>query len=527
MPSLLSLNWLAYHKEENDFNIFQRWQPKSIKLFQDHWRDPFLIERLYAMLPNTVFVLRDHPLSEQKQAMEADPEGTGRAHADYWHGVYGNLFGTIKTFDLNRSVFLGINEPPVGDDTARGIVTAYTVAFLDRLQSYGLSGGALNLSVGWPDNTGQDTPVNWVPFGPVHDAIKRGAHYLMLHEYFSPAGPQHNFGWWAGRLGQCPWNVPIIVGECGIDHGVVDGNLTGWQSYVNKEQYMAQLVEYDRLMRRDPRVHSLQIFSYDFTDRWWSFDVRPLQQEIAAYAESERGKQDATISFPYYPPTVKLEPEPNVRIIDMGSAHSSSRAGHRVKKIIVHSTVTPLDGSLESTARYLVRNDRQVSIHELVGANTVYRMVPDSLAAHHTWSETVNIPGVPRNLANLETWGIEGLQYATHPTAPPVVDLMVERVAAACRRFNLTAADVLSHGEVDPGRRSDPVGVDMADFRKRVAALLAPVPVPAPSPPPPLQYAKIAWGVEAIARLLQTEGWQAEHDHLLASEVYKEAVAKR
>jgi hypothetical protein len=30
-----------------------------------------------------------------------------------------------------------------------------------------------------------------------------------------------------------------------------------------------------------------------------------------------------------------------------------------------------------------------------------------------------------------------------------------------------------------------------------------------------------------VARLLQTEGWTAEHDHLLKSAVYQEAVAKR
>ncbi len=218
-----------------------------------------------------------------------------------------------------------------------------------------------------------------------------------------------------------------------------------------------------------------------------------------------------------------------VQMIDLPSNHHSSRAGQRVKYVILHSTASPANSTLESTAQYLKQNERGVSIHELVGDNTVYRMVADANAAHHAESETARLPGGEPNYLNNElTWGIEGFQLLTNPVSANVARLMLERVVAACRRLGIPSARVLAHREIDPTRRTDPLGIDMVPFRAAVASALGEtVPVPPPPPPPELRYDKIVWSMEQAARILQAEGWTREHDAVLSDLSYVEAVRER
>jgi hypothetical protein len=53
---------------------------------------------------------------------------------------------------------------------------------------------------------------------------------------------------------------------------------------------------------------------------------------------------------------------------------------------------------------------------------------------------------------------------------------------------------------------------------------------PPPPPPPPateLQWAKIAWAMEQTARVLKGEGYTREHDHILASQYYRDVIRER
>lgn len=157
-----------------------------------------------------------------------------------------------------------------------------------------------------------------------------------------------------------------------------------------------------------------------------------------------------------------------MEVIDYPAMAWRGRLGEKVRYIIVHSTASPL-GDPWNTLRYLRKNDRGVSVHELALPGHVYRMVTDERAAHHCYSESVKFPsGESYNLANSITWGIEGYQLKDQDTQQSVVAAMVERVAFACRRFRLSPSEVLGHKEIDPRRRSDPVGVNMDEFRKRV-----------------------------------------------------------
>jgi N-acetyl-anhydromuramyl-L-alanine amidase AmpD len=168
--------------------------------------------------------------------------------------------------------------------------------------------------------------------------------------------------------------------------------------------------------------------------------------------------------------------EAQVEVIDRPSLYQDSRGGQKPRYIIVHTTESPVGVPAENTLKFLVGpNDRGVSVHELAMPDgKVYRMVPDDVLAHHARSAQVRFPdNTPWQFANHITWGIEGYQVAGRAVSQEVLALMKVRVAAACKRLGLEYTRVLGHREIDPDRKSDPVGVSsMDDFRASIADLL-------------------------------------------------------
>lgn len=318
--SKLALHSPFTHADARDWQVIDEWQPRSVKLFNDSYTSRDRMEWFYRELPGTVMVMRDWELSEQRADMWRDPVATGVRHANDWIawrnvGRFGQqAWNSINGFANSRTVCLGINEPSVEHDLDRGNpnyaanvqkCVQYTVAFLDTLRGAGMRGGALNLSVGFPDNTGHATRVDWERWTPVRDAIARGNHFLVLHEYWANNGPQENMGWWFDRLGQCPWDVPIILGEFGYDKGVRPGwqPPRGWAGNLTKDQYLQQLAWADAYYKRDRRVHSMQVYQYDYANNEWaSFGLREMREELSGYIRTVRSIPDtATLTFPRYP----------------------------------------------------------------------------------------------------------------------------------------------------------------------------------------------------------------------------------
>jgi N-acetyl-anhydromuramyl-L-alanine amidase AmpD len=163
-------------------------------------------------------------------------------------------------------------------------------------------------------------------------------------------------------------------------------------------------------------------------------------------------------------------------VIDRPSVYQDSRGGQKPRYVIVHTTESPVGVPAENTLRYLVGpNDRGVSVHELAMPDgKVYRLVPDDVLAHHACSSQVRFPdNTPWQFANHITWGIEGYQVAGRAVSQEVLALMKMRIAAACTRLGLDYTRVLGHREIDPNRKSDPVGVSsMDDFRASIRQLL-------------------------------------------------------
>lgn len=289
--------WSVMHRRPQDYDYFRRLNPAVFKLMDAGPPDYAWVR---ANLPNALVVARIHSLSEQHSDMARDPVGTGKRHAQEWAQHTPRL-----GFDRARTLVLGTNEPRVWQPDMLAAVVPYTVAFCDECARLGLRAGALQLGVGWPANTGPDTPPDWGPYAPVEAAIKRGNHALICHEYWADAGPGENWGWWAGRSLKCPWDVPIVIGECGIDMYVKDAsvehNRRGWQGRVSPERYAQELAEYTSRMSADPRFVGCCVFASDFANREWaSFDVEPAYQAILAtpIPQPQPSGTDSTVYIP-------------------------------------------------------------------------------------------------------------------------------------------------------------------------------------------------------------------------------------
>lgn len=257
-------------------------QYRSAKLFEWHWNNRDACRDLMAVLPRDAYILaRDHPMSEQKGDMFANPEGTGERHANEW--AIKVATGNVHT-PHDRTFFLGINEPDAtsGD---RDAIDRYSASFLDRLRVHGLRGGAFNFSTGHPrtvDGTG-NTPADYTVFERTHQAIVRGHHIAVLHIYGTaavPCAPGHY-----DRLRACPWqDVTWIVGECGADEHVIGGgNHDGYLRTLGASDAYCRWLDDFILGVNDPRIHSFQPFTYDFSHPWDSFDIRPIRPHLEGY----------------------------------------------------------------------------------------------------------------------------------------------------------------------------------------------------------------------------------------------------
>jgi len=307
MPNGLGPFWVPHHRRPNDYDIMQVMQPNVIKI-QDGGPPDYKWVR--DNCPASLVVARDWSLGEQHSDMARDPVGTGKAHAIEW-----DKRQKLLLFDRANTIVLGINEPKIWEPGQLAASAQYTVAFLDECKRLGLRAGALQLSVGWPNNSGPDTPPVWDGFVGVEAAIKRGNHMLVTHEYWADKGPKgESWGWWAGRILKCPWDVPIVIGECGFEMAVkkpVDYDKRGWRAYISADAYADQLVEYHNALVTDTRIRGVCVFSHDYANNeWWTVDVHDAYPAIKARKTKLLNVLPYTMgSIPVTPP---VEPPPVV-----------------------------------------------------------------------------------------------------------------------------------------------------------------------------------------------------------------------
>ncbi len=279
MKTLYNIHWISTHTGGDDEAWFARWNPTFVKVVCN---DETIPTPSY-IPPASKIIVRNYPLSENYQEGRvlvdvADAQNKGRSA-----GV-----AAMRTAEwceargINRSrlLFCGLNEPQVYAGEPPPLLAAYEVARLEVLHRWNVRGVVCNFGVGWPGNDGTTggLPI-WGPYAPIINAMLPGD-YLGLHEYWALAGPEENWGWWAGRYEKCPYNVPILITECGIDLGVAGQPYGGWNNLPGNHdqqaaQYMNHLVRYEERCRQDARVKGLFIYTYDYgSNHWQEMNIR-------------------------------------------------------------------------------------------------------------------------------------------------------------------------------------------------------------------------------------------------------------
>ena len=331
---MISVHWIPTHRgtvgDTPDRDVFARWEPPFVKIVCVDEKPPYTED----VPASARIVIRNHPMSELfgsrgfesrgiladsseinqleyelypwdnrdsryawrpavqdrrglagQAAVGATPETVGLEHAEVCRRMAAYL--ETKGVGLSRLLFEGLNEPQLWANEPPALVARYYKAFLNGLHAYGLHGVVGNFGVGWPGNGGvQDAPVDWDFFKPVIDIMQIGD-YLGLHEYWALNGVTNQMNgqpdmwrWWAGRYLQCPYDVPILITECGIDTGVTGNWYGGWGDLPGTfdqkaERYCDELWWYAEQCAADGRVKGILPFTYDIGGREWEkFDIR-------------------------------------------------------------------------------------------------------------------------------------------------------------------------------------------------------------------------------------------------------------
>lgn len=208
---------------------------------------------------------RIHAISEEKYL--ENPVAMARRHAE---------IVSRRADETGIKLWEGINEPHVW--SSYGYISrlvAYENERVRVLNERGIDAVVLNLSVGWPQEL-VGGAIGWEPFADLLSDLPAG-NYLGLHEYWLPSGPLHPASHLhrAGRLFRCPYDVPIVVTECGCDIGGGQGD--GWRAQgLSVEQYVHQLEQYRDMLAMDPRVKGAVVFTYGTVGgQWQAFDIEP------------------------------------------------------------------------------------------------------------------------------------------------------------------------------------------------------------------------------------------------------------
>jgi len=175
-------------------------------------------------------------------------------------------------------------------------------------EGYKVGGGAF--SVGNPPGTGEGLRANWNQYGAALDYID----VLVLHEYGAPSMMvEADQTWRCLRFQRVidildsleARKVPILIGECGIDWGVLGHPLTGWRGHgdygissTTPQDYIAQLQWYNQHLEAEPRILGATIFNVGYQD-WQSFEVRGLAELKDWMAEASKVPTNIVI-----PPTI-------------------------------------------------------------------------------------------------------------------------------------------------------------------------------------------------------------------------------
>jgi soluble lytic murein transglycosylase-like protein len=267
---------LAAHRPE---------QPYFVKMVNG---DAGLLRELLELSPNVVVIDRDHPLSEEHNSLRQNPEATGRAHAI-------SIAARRSGWGMSRETRLiheGINEFPVwqyGDE----LLCRYATTFVQAAAENSFTPVTPCLNTGWPaiEPAWPEQPDNpaekgscWSQYEPLARVLQECGGYLGLHAYWGVRGPLYGYNWQSGRHSHCPFDVSILITECGFDaavDGLTDPKKRWWTAFMDGPAYALQLAQYEARLREDNRVKGAQLFTLGFQSEDWRYSsYQDIWQEI-------------------------------------------------------------------------------------------------------------------------------------------------------------------------------------------------------------------------------------------------------
>lgn len=192
-----------------------------------------------------------------------------------------------------------INEPVLETPARQALYVDFMAVWTQLMHAAGRKTVALSLSAG---HIHEEEMYRFLPLFMFSD-------YWGLHEYDAPyigAHPEwrlrHRL--WAKRmaargLAKLP---PLVIGECGIDLGMIKGKEGGWQKAgLSLEQYVAQMCAYEAELRQDPYVKAAFLFTAGASRKW----------KKLGFAMEEKESQKLWAALKAVAPVIPVpEPEP-------------------------------------------------------------------------------------------------------------------------------------------------------------------------------------------------------------------------
>ena len=381
MSHKLGVYFAPNHDWASTWDYIQRLQPPVVRiLFRG--ADAGVVSRVYQTVPNARISLRwwdiDDGGEDRKLSKLNNPEASGAADA---REVLARIEIMERVSSSNgvpfprraRLLANTQNDPPIWNPCIRAKVVANNRSFIAGLIPHGIPVAAGCINTGHPS----EWPPVWDWYEPVIDLIKMSpGSCLELHSYWQLEGPNYtwkdgdgkqrvDWGALAGRYQHCPFDVPILIGECGADGRLYDRRPahTGWLGNLSAVQYAEQLRWYHVQITQDKRILAMLPFLTDYqSDEWATFDTTSAHEEILAWTTHP----SPTVYIPTLPndgptPPVAMPPTPQPplasAIIDPAALEAileveSNGAGFINQRMVIRFEAHIFAGELQNTPLY-------------------------------------------------------------------------------------------------------------------------------------------------------------------------------
>lgn len=295
MAPKLSVFWSPQHKAErpDDIEYIRKLNPYDILILQPDVQD---VIDAHIASQHSEIVLRWWELDDNRGnegadgvygELRRDPRGLARRTVEELVVRVARMEQEAKRRlapfpDREQLICHLVNEPDTNDLMEQ--INLYTVEACEMARRNSLRLEALNLGTGHPAHLNANGEPDWSPLNASLDAIVRGNHYAVVHEYFNQLGVNHESTnpWHIFRHQWAPRGPNWKIGEFGLENLVnhLSPGHQGWQGVVPAPVYMEQIEYYMRHVRED--VKSVRMYMTDYRDPVWAtFDTRPIHGELA------------------------------------------------------------------------------------------------------------------------------------------------------------------------------------------------------------------------------------------------------